>query len=192
MAELLLQERIAVDGSTKKKFVNIVNAKPIQDPVLDECLTKIREAKKRASVQTWVSRLAGIKDLKHRVALQLCEQGILRADHDKVLLIFSRRVYPEIDPAPERELIERLREAIFTDTHRLDPRTVVLVSLADSAGLLKTAFDKKDLKGRKQRIERIVSGEVIGEATQQAIAAMQAALIVTCIVPTIITTTTTR
>lgn len=192
LAELLLHERVAVDGSTNKKLVNIVNAKPLDHPLLDDCLTRIRVAKKRASVRTWVSRLAGTKDLKHRIAQQLCEQGILRAASDKVLLIFSRRTYPEIDPVPEKELIGRLREAIFTDTDHLDPRTVILVSLASSTGLLKTAFDKKDLKVRKQRIERIVNGEVIGEATQQAIAAVQAALFVTCFVPTMITTTTTH
>ena len=192
LAELLLRDRIAVDGSRKKKLVNIVNAKPISDPLVDECLTKIREAKKRAPVETWVSRFAGLKELKHRIAERLCEQGILRADRDKVLLIFARRIYPEIDPTPEKELIGRLREAIFTDTNHLDPRTLVLVSLASSADLLKSVFDKKDLKGRRQRIEKIINGEVMGEATQQAIAAVQAALFVTCILPTILTTSTTR
>ena len=143
-------------------------------------------------METWVSRFAGFKELKHRIAERLCEQDILRADRDKLLLIFSRRIYPEIDPTPEIELIGRLRKAIFTDTDHLDPRTAVLVSLASSADLLKTVFAKKDLAGRKQRIEKIINGEVIGEATQQAIAAVQAALLVTCILPTILTTSTTR
>ena len=52
-------------------------------------------------MQTWVSRLTSIKHLKHIVAEELCRQGILRAEQAKVLLLFRRRVYPELDPRPE-------------------------------------------------------------------------------------------
>ncbi|MCK5618661.1 MAG: GPP34 family phosphoprotein, partial [Candidatus Krumholzibacteria bacterium] len=103
---------------------------------------------------------------------------ILRADEDKVLMIFSRKIYPEIDPEPEREIIDRLSDAIFTDTQDVDPRTVVLLSLAKSADILKVNFDKKKLKTRKKRIEQVVNGEMTGKATKDAIAAMQAAVMV--------------
>ena len=49
-------------------------------------------------------------------------------------------------------------------------------------------LDKKKLKSRKARIEQVINGEVTGAATKDAIEAMQAALFVTCIVPTIVTT----
>jgi protein-disulfide isomerase-like protein with CxxC motif len=122
------------------------------------------------------------------VARQLCRRGILRADEDKVLLIFTRKIYPEVNPEPENKLIERLRRAIFTDTRDIDPRTVVLLSLANSTGLLKVVFDKKKLKGRKARIKQIVDGEITGKAATEAIQAMQAAVMVACIMPTIMAT----
>jgi len=192
LAELLLNKRITVEQSRRKKLVNLVSSKPLGEPLLDHCLEKINNAKRRASLQTWVSRFAGVKNLKHRVALQLCRRGILRAAEDKVLLIFKRKIYPEVNPEPERKLIGRLRHAIFTDSRDVDPRTVVLVSLANSTGLLKVVFDKKKLKRRKTRIEEIINGEITGKAAKEAIEAMQAAVMVTCIMPAIMTTTISR
>lgn len=189
LAELLMRKRIHLDSS-KKKLVHLINAKPLDDPLLDECLTKVQRAKKPAAAQTWVSKFAGTKDLKHRLALQLCDRGILKADRDKILLLFTRRIYPEIDARPENEMIERLRQAIFSEADPLDPHTVVLISLAHSAGLLPMAFDKKDLEARKDRIERIIKGDVLGQAAKEAIEAIQAAIFVACIMPAIITTST--
>jgi len=189
LAELLLSQRIIVDQSSKRKLVDLVGSEPLGEPLLDQCLEKIVAAKRRAALQTWVSRFAGVKNLKHVVARSLCQRGILRADEDKVLMIFTRKIYPEVNPQPERELIERLRNAIFTDAFDVDPRTVVLVSLANSASLLKVVFDKRMLKTRKKRIEQIVNGEITGKAAQEAIQAMQAAVMVACIMPALMTAT---
>ncbi len=189
LSELLLNKRIAVEESRRKKLVNLISSQPLGEPLIDQCLEKISNAKRRASLQTWVSRFAGVKNLKHRVALQLCQRGILRASEDKILLLFTRKIYPEVNPEPERKLIERLRQAIFTDSRDVDPRTVVLVSLANSTSLLKVVFDKKKLKGRKARIKEIIDGEITGKAAKEAIQAMQAAVMVCCIMPAVMTTT---
>jgi len=189
LAELLLSKRIEVEQSGKRKLVNLVSPSLLGEPLIDQCLEKVISAKRRAVLQTWVSRFAGVKNLKHRVARQLCRRGILRTDEDKVLLLFTRKIYPEVNPGPERELIGRLRYAIFTDAGDIDPRTVVLLSLANSTGLLKVVFDKKKLKGRKARIKQIVNGEITGKAATEAIQAMQAAVMVAVIMPTIMTTT---
>jgi Golgi phosphoprotein 3 len=189
LAELLLRGRIAVDNEKKKKFLRLLDSTPVGDPVVDECIQKISKAKKRAQLQTWVGRFAAVKNLKHKVAEQLCRRGILKADEDKVMMIFTRKIYPEVDPEPERDINDRLREAIFTDTDRVDPRTVVLISLARSTGVLNVNFDKKELKTRKKRIEQVVNGEMTGKATKDAIDAMHAAVMVAVMVPTIVAAT---
>lgn len=191
LAELLLGKRIAVDDS-KRKLVDCVDPTPVGDPLMDRALERIRTAKRRASLQTWVGRLSNREHLKHGTAKRLCAKGILRAEEDKVLLLFKRRIYPESDPAAERELTGRLERAIFGDSRDVDPRTVVLLSLADAAGLLRHTFDKKELKRRKMRIEQVVNGEMTGKAAKEAIEAIQTAVIVAaCIVPVITATTVT-
>jgi hypothetical protein len=51
-------------------------------------------------------------------------------------------------------------------------------------------FDKRQLKGRKARIQQVVNGELTGKATREAIEAMQAAVMVACIIPAIVVSTT--
>lgn len=192
LAELLLRERIEVEESRKNKMIQVKDPAPAGEPLLDECLERIRSAKKRGSVQTWLKRFASIKKLKHRIAEKLCRQGILREEEGKILILFKRKIYPAIDPMPERALVERLRAAIFTDTQEIAPRTVILVSLANSAGLLSKTFEKNELKKRKDRIEKIVNGEIMGKAAKEAIAAMQAAVMIAIMSSVVATTTTTE
>ncbi|MFC1554452.1 GPP34 family phosphoprotein [candidate division KSB1 bacterium] len=183
-AELLMGKRIAV-GDDKKKKVMLIDEKSFNDPILDECMEKLKTAKKPAVLQTWVSKFASIKKLKHRIAEQLCRKGILREDEGKVMLLFKRKIYPEVNPIPEKKLIDRIHKAIFTDTDEIDSRTIVIVALAKSSNLLNANFDKKELKTRKKRIEQIISGDVVGKATKEAIEAVQVAIMVATTVPVI-------
>ena len=187
LAELLLDRRITI-GDARKQLVDVQNTNPTGDPIIDECLERMRASKKRASLQTWVPRLASIKNLRHKVAQQLCHRGILRADKDKVLHIFTRRIYPEINPIPEEKILERLRAALFGDDDKVDPRTVVLISLANGANLLSDNLGRREVKNRRKRIKQIVNGEMTGKATEEAIAASQAALLVTIIFPAVTAT----
>ncbi len=182
LAELMLRQRIGVDDS-RRKLVRVISDEPTGDPLIDEWLECIATTKRCKPLQQWVSRVATTKDLVGRIASGLCRRGILRADEDTILLIFTKRIYPEVNPEPERALMDRLQMAIFTEAEDIDPRTVVLVSLANTAGLLKFLFDKKQLKSRKSRIDQMVNGELSGKAAKAAIEAMQAAVMVSVIMP---------
>jgi hypothetical protein len=195
VAELLLQGRIRVlvpkkPRPVRQRLVDVVSREPVGDPLLDEALERVAQARRRASVGTWVSRLAGTKRLKRRVAEQLVDRGVLRAKEASVLLFFTRTVYPARDQKPERELRQRLRRALFSGTKDLDARTVVLIALAHPTGLLRANFDKKRLKDRKQRIAQIVAGNVVGEATQELMEAVQGAIVAAAAVSTVTTTAT--
>jgi hypothetical protein len=183
LSELLLAGRVEIDGG-KKPLVDLLNRDPLGCEVLNECLAKVAAAKRRASPQTWVSRFANLNQLRHRVAMGLCDRRILRNDVGTVLLVFKRKVYPEINPRPEKELIERLRKAIFSDARTVDPRTTILVALAGAGDLLKISFDRKELKRRKDRIDRMIDGDLAGKATKQAVSAAQAAVAMGAVIST--------
>lgn len=174
LSELLLMERVEVQGEDRKARLVVLDSSTTGDLVLDECLAKVAGDKPRSPAE-WIPRFVQIKDVAHRVALGLADRGILKADHDKVLLIFSRRIYPEVDPAPEREIIARMHDAIFGEDDAIDPLVGMLVAVAHGSGLLYHVFDRKDLKSAKPRLERIASGDIGGEATTKAVQAMQAA-----------------
>jgi Golgi phosphoprotein 3 len=186
LAELILEGRLKTVTEGRSTYAVVLDRTPTGDGILDECLRRVSEASRRARLQTWVQRFAGVKQLKHRVAASLVEKGVLREEEDTVLLLFTRRIYPELDPAHERRIVERLERAVYSDTATVDPATTVLVALAHHAGLLKANLDRKRLKTRKARITAITAGDAIGKATKQAIEAVQAAIFVAAIMPAII------
>jgi hypothetical protein len=59
----------------------------------------------------------------------------------------------------------------------LDARTAVLVALANGTGILKHVLGKDLVKQRKDRIQEIGEGDIVGEATKAAVQAAQAAVI---------------
>lgn len=184
-AELWLAHRIGIEAS-RKKLVDLENSKVFGDEVLDEGIGRLVNAKRRASLQTWVSRFSRLPRLKHRVAEGLCRRGVLREDVGRILLIFSRKIYPERDGRAEKDIITRLRRAIFTGTGQPDPRTTMLLSLAHHADLLKVPFEKRKLKAQRSRIEKLVAGDPIGEAIKSNIQAAQAAAAMVVITPCIV------
>ncbi len=184
VAELLLEERIRITAEGKKQFVEVADRTALGDEVLDECLERVATAKRRAQVNRWVTTFAGVRQLRQRIAGSLVERGILKADQDKVLLIFTRRIYPERDPKPEREIVQRLRRAIFTPARDIDPRTAVLVAIAHATRILPYVFDRKRLKARKKRLQDLTDGSVVGEATKEVVQAMQAAVMVASVAAT--------
>ena len=136
----------------------------------------IAAAKRPNGGADWINRFAITKRLRHRIAEGLCARGILKDSADKVLLLFTRKIYPTLDPRPEARLIDRMRDAICGGSRKLDPDIVILVALAHSTGVLRIHFDKRTLKEHKQRIEEIARGDLVGAATAAAVdAALQAA-----------------
>jgi Golgi phosphoprotein 3 len=178
LAELLLAERIRLEErpGKKKPLVAVVRATQTGDRLVDDVLTTIRTAKRKAPLEQWVSRVANTAKLKHRVARQLVQKGVLREEEDRVLLFFHRRVYPELDPGPEQALVDSLRAAVLGDDDDIDPRTAILAVLGWRAGLLRDVFDRKELKEGKDRLEALGRGDPVAGATQAAIDAVQAAM----------------
>lgn len=187
LAELLLDGRFVLEEKPRKKplkpgkkpsyLVAVDEAKPLADPILDECLHRVIESKKARSPQDWVTRFGQLKDLRRRVAVGLCRKGILREREDRILVLFRRTAYPTLDGAPERRVVERLRDAVTGDSPDLDARTAVLVALANGTGILKPILGKDLVKRRKDRIKEIGEGDIVGDATRAAVEAAQAAIV---------------
>lgn len=185
LAELLLKNKVEIEYSGKRKFIKLVNQKSTGNSLLDECLEKIASSKRRARPQNWIMRFANIRRLKHKAAQSLCRKRILKMEEDKVLLIFNRKVYPELNPKPEKRLLDKIYAAIFGSSKEIEPETIILISICNSTGILRHLFDKAKLREKKNRIKEITAGNLIGKATKDAIEAMQAAIMVAVIIPAV-------
>ncbi|MEM6456259.1 MAG: GPP34 family phosphoprotein [Acidobacteriota bacterium] len=177
LAELLLGGWVAIEGDDKRaKLVVQPGAAPPADPLLTACLEQVRTAKRPRDPGQWVLTFGQRKGLTHQIAEGLCQRGILRAEQARVLLIFPRTVFPEVDPGPERRLLEMLEQAIFTDASIDDPHRLALIAIADAAGLLAPNLGRKRLKTRKDRLAQLRTQDASGQAAEAAKAAIEAAV----------------
>ncbi|KXS34451.1 MAG: hypothetical protein AWU56_1988 [Idiomarina sp. T82-3] len=183
LSELLMHERIAIETDNKNKVL-VMDDSSTDDALLDEALDQIKVAKRQRKLQDWVQKLGQLKDLKHKVAQSLADAHIVAAEKEKVLWLFERRVYPELNPEPEQQIREAMRSAVMSDDE-VEPRVAILVALANSAKLLPQVFTKQELKQRKKRIEQLEKGEMVSAAAKQAVAAIEAAVMVAAIMPAI-------
>jgi hypothetical protein len=123
-------------SSDKKKLVTLTGNALHEDAVLGGALEMIASSEQSRSILYWIEKLATMKDLKENAAASLCRQGILDAEEGKFFLIFDTISFPEKDAEPERQLIQRLKQAIFSDDQEVDTRTTTLISLTHATGLL--------------------------------------------------------
>jgi hypothetical protein len=184
LAELAMTGSITISDDKKKK-VTLGRRDRLDDAILEECRTMVAKEKKSKKAADWVMKFSRMKDLKNRVARQLVGKGVLTEETGTVLRVFKRTIFPEVDGGPEKDLRERMKKAIFTATVNLEARTVVIIALAQSAGMLHKIFPKKKLKERKKRLEKLTSGQLAGKATKEAVQAVQAAIMVTVIMPAV-------
>lgn len=188
LAELTLLKKVAIPDDKKGK-VELLDDSSTGNTVLDTALSKIEGSKKRTAAD-WASRLANMKDLRKETAENLCDKSVLKAEEGTIFFFFDKTYYPELDPKPERELISKLREAIFTETPDVDERTLILLALLYKSSMLEIPFDKKELKARKTRMEKLCSGDLIGQAAREAITAAQTAVMLTTVILPAVTVTT--
>jgi len=175
--------RIRTVKSGREEVVEVVDGEAFGYPLLDEYLETIRESKKARPAKFWAG-IFGVKgDLYPRTAQGLCDLGVLGEHEQKFLSIVMRRTYPEVDSTREDQLVERLRAAIFSEDRVIEPRTQMIVAIANQTRLLHAHFEKDELARRKDRIEAITKGDLAGDVVQGAIAAANVSLFMTRLVP---------
>ncbi len=170
LCELLLGGWAVLEeaGRRRKRVVKVTDTALPGDPILEEVLRRISGAKRHDGLATWVTRIAGTKRLRHRIAERLRHRGILSKREGRVLVIFSRDLYPTANPAPERELVERVRAAVLGD-EEVAAHTAIIVALANQLGLLRPLFTRPELKAHKARIKQLAALEGVEAAAREAI-----------------------
>ena len=178
LGELVTEGRLEI-ADDKKGTVTVADPSPTGEGAMDAALDAIASARKPRPLKVWVERIAKQRGLRDQVAAPLVAQGVLHQESKKVLGLFSRTRYPEADPGPEQELVERIRKAVFDDgpSRDVDEQTCVVVAIASSAELLPRIFGRKEVARRKDRIAALAADERLGEATRKAVQELQAAIV---------------
>ncbi len=174
LAELIYNGAIRI-GQDYKRHVTAAAGVVLDDPLLSEVLVMIQQKEKPTPASDWVLKVSAMKDLKNRVARRLVSKGVVREDSALVFHLFRRTIFPETNAGPEKQLIERMREAILTDSRDVTERTILIIVLARATNLLQRVCTKQELKSRKKRVADLAAGNVTGKFTKEAMAAAQGA-----------------
>lgn len=185
LAELALQDRIEIKSKGNEIEVVLLDATPIGSSFVDACLKEIADEKKTMSGEHWVGKLATQKDIRGRIASQLADKGILNLEHDSAWFVFTRDVYPAMDPAPEIALRKRLRTAVMGDGDGVDARVCAILSIGEKTGFNAMLFSKEERRDRKERIDSLIAGDAAGDAVAAKIASIQAMVTMVVIISAI-------
>lgn len=178
LTELLLNGRAHIAESTgwrRKKRVVLTNTAPTNDPTLDAAIQKMATARRFTAPSDTVARIAGLRGLWRLVATDLAQRGVLQETEQQILLLLRRRVFPTLNPAPERALVARVRKALESAA-RPDARTAALIGLADVTGTLSAIYSRPELRRMRQRIKQIREADVGSRAAREAVEAAMVAV----------------
>ncbi len=188
LLDLAAEELVAADGKNLTAVAGTAS-----HPILAAAHTELLRSDKPRTAQHWVSRLpAALKPLRTQVGQSLAGRGVLSEQHRKVLGLFPTTSWPEVDPAPERELRQRLAGVLVQDADP-DPHLALLISLLSPLGLVRALVDKPDRKHAESRAKDIAQDCATASATSAAVKssvqAVQSAIMVAVIIPTVVATT---
>jgi hypothetical protein len=172
LADLEMAGRIA----TRTKCVEVLNAAPIGNPLLDPWLQRRVAAEKCHSIAYGLLTLSDEKrDIEQAVLDHLIERGILKRQDKKILWVIGLRRYPTVHKEERIEVKTRLARLIQSEelpTHF----DATLISLLHGCYLISEVFGANLLDGRSARIATIADADPVGRevaaASREAIDAL--------------------
>ena len=180
LLELSLMGKIRLEG----KRVLVLNATPTGSELMDELLEKMAAARKPRKLVEWVGVfMEKSKKLKKAALAALVGQGILRAEEKSFLWVIPYTGYREQDSSAKYGLKLHLR-AVVLGGEKIDEHTAALLSLGQAAGLLDHLFTRDELRQAKKRVEALVKDDAVGQAVQEVIDSVNAAVAASVMVAT--------
>lgn len=176
LTELLLAGRIELEATETQRLVTVVDETPTGDPVLDDGLGQIIGATRRSNPRRWVDRFADHDELHMRVARQLCRKDVLDEHPDRVVLVFRRLVFADLDPEVQEEVTGKVRDAIFGDD-TVDARVALTAVLARAGDILKAVFDEDEVAEHEERIENLLDRVEWSEDMKEAVREAESAVV---------------
>ena len=160
-----------IDTDTEQ--IHILDRSPTGSATLDRVLAAMSQRGDITSVREWIEEIFSRRDdLEGEALASLIRQGILKHEKSKRLWIIDVERFPMADNRPQRDVRLRLADAILSDSIP-ETRDIMLVSLAESCGLLSYVLSAEQIASRHERIELLSNLETISRKVASAIADLE-------------------
>ncbi|HET6864409.1 MAG TPA: GPP34 family phosphoprotein [Solirubrobacteraceae bacterium] len=185
LLDLARLELVSVDA--EGKVVAVDGAEPGHE-LVHAAYRVIRESSQPRNADGWVQRLPReLKPLRQRLARELVQRGILSEQHSRRLGVLRTTRFPTVNPAPERDLRERLREVLVAGRDPTEEEALLL-GLLEPLGLIDSLVTREERKAARKRAEAVATQGLAGTAVRDAIRAVQAGVLAGVVAATSATT----
>lgn len=172
LADLEMAGRITTVG----KVVEVLDAAPTGNALLDPWLDRLASESKNHAIGYWLSVFSEEKPaIESAVLDHLVERGILMRSDRKILWVFGRRRYPTVDNEERMEVRARLAKLVLGE--ETPPHfDATLISLLSACSLLQPLLTGGECRGREDRIESIAQSDAVGREVAAALRELVEAL----------------
>jgi Golgi phosphoprotein 3 len=163
-----------IDTDTEE--IRIVDASPTGNPIQDRVLAQMANRPDLKTVREWIEEMFYQRhDLDSEALQSLIDQKILRHEVSKLLWIIDVERFPIVNNRQLQHVKVRLAETILSDNIP-DTRDIMLVSIAESCGLLSYVLSDVELESRQERIRMLCNLETISRKVRDAILGLDKAI----------------
>ncbi len=163
-----------IDTDTEK--IEIISRAPTGNATLDRVLGQMAALSNLTTAREWIEHLFHQRaDLEGEALASLISQGVLRHEKSKLLWIIDIERFPLVDNVPQRDVRQRLADAILGDGIP-DTRDIMLVSIAEPCGLLGYVLSDSQIEARRRRIHMLCNVETISRKVADAILELETSL----------------
>lgn len=179
LLDLGRQDLLRVDDEQR---LQPVDGPAPEHPVLAQAQRAVLASDSRRDARTWVIRLQrDLGPLQTRVARGLVERGVLSEERVRMLGIFPSTRYPTADLEPERRLRRDLTQ-VLVDGRRPTEQEALLVGLLHPLGLVDDVVPGNDRLAARRRAQQIGAQGLTGNAVREAVAGLQAAVVIGAVI----------
>jgi hypothetical protein len=173
LAELALSNRVRVEQNHR---VELNNADPTGDPLLDKALGKIKVSENPRKVSYWVTVFSNkSKRLRRQIARRLEEQGLLHLEDERMTLVIPYAQFPDRQASVKYWIKNRLRGIVLA-CEEPDLHDIALLSLLEASGLLDLVFTRDEIKSARRMIYELRVTRALDDTTGQAIEEIEGAV----------------
>ena len=171
---------LALDGriDTDPERLFVIDPTPVGDDLLDPTLARIVGSEETHDCAHWIkTTIVQAEEIRERALARLVERGILRREDDRFMWVLRTRRYPIIDNKTALEVKLRIMGVLFSDEIP-DARDIIIISLSDVSGILKTLLSAREFKATAQRIDQVRRMDLIGREVSKAVWDIESSLAV--------------
>jgi hypothetical protein len=159
------------------------------NPIIAEIEEQLRNSSKPRKIRYWMNKLGQKANKYKRILLDgMDKKMIIRIERKRFVGIIPYKLHFLVNHSLRREMLKRLKREVLSPTEHIDDEDILLLGLIEACKM-HTVFtsDKAELKLIKKELKGVIADSPIAKSVDETIKQVQAAILVSMIATTAVT-----